>query len=54
MFEHYGMTEMGLEELSCETLTGYHPRENDLYFEIIDTETGKEAQEGEYGEETPL
>ena len=51
VFEHYGMTEMGLGgAVSCETLTGYHPRENDLYFEIIDTETGKEAQEGEYGE----
>ncbi|MDD2214996.1 MAG: AMP-binding protein [Eubacteriales bacterium] len=51
VFEHYGMTEMGLGgAVSCETLVGYHPRENDLYFEIIDPGTGIVVPEGECGE----
>jgi len=51
VFEHYGMTEMGLGgAVSCEVLIGYHPRENDLYFEIIDPATGQPVPEGEYGE----
>ncbi|GAB1475678.1 hypothetical protein MASR2M70_05100 [Bacillota bacterium] len=51
VFEHYGMTEMGLGgAVSCHELVGYHPRENDLYFEIINPETGKQAEDGEYGE----
>lgn len=51
VYEHYGSTEMGLGgAVSCHVLTGYHPRENDLYFEIIDLKTGKPAKEGEYGE----
>lgn len=51
VFEHYGMTEMGLGgAVSCWTLEGYHLREADLYVEIIDPETGKVAPHGEWGE----
>ena len=50
-YEHYGMTEMGLGgAMACETRAGYHPREADLLFEIIDPATGKVLPEGEYGE----
>lgn len=51
VFEHYGMTEMGLGgAVSCWTLEGYHPREADLYFEIIDSNTGEVLPDGEFGE----
>jgi phenylacetate-CoA ligase len=51
VFEHYGMTEMGLGgAVSCWVLEGYHPREADLFFEIINPETGQIVPEGEYGE----
>lgn len=51
VFEHYGMTEMGLGgAVSCQTLEGYHPREADLIFEIIDPQTGEVLPDGEYGE----
>lgn len=50
-FEHYGMTEMGLGgAVTCTCLDGYHPREHDLLFEIIDPETGSVLPDGEYGE----
>jgi len=51
IFEHYGMTEMGLGcAVSCPELEGYHIREADLYIEIIDPETGKVLPDGEEGE----
>jgi len=51
IYEHYGMTEMGLGgAMACEARVGYHPREADLLFEIVDPETGKVLPEGEYGE----
>jgi phenylacetate-coenzyme A ligase PaaK-like adenylate-forming protein len=51
VYEHYGMTEMGLGgAMACEARVGYHPREADLLCEIIDPETGKVLPEGEYGE----
>lgn len=51
VFNHYGMTEMGYGGgVECECLTGYHLRENDLYFEIIDPFSGKLVEEGQYGE----
>jgi len=51
VYEHYGMTEMGLGgAMACETRTGYHPREADLLFEIIDPITGAVVKDGEYGE----
>jgi len=51
MYEHYGMTEMGLGcAVSCGYGEGYHVRESDLYIEIIDPETGVPVPEGEIGE----
>ncbi len=51
VFNHYGMTEMGYGGgVECECLGGYHLRENHLYFEIIDSVTGKRVSDGEYGE----
>jgi phenylacetate-coenzyme A ligase PaaK-like adenylate-forming protein len=51
VYEHYGMTEMGLGgAMACEKRDGYHPREADLLFEIIDPCTGEVLPEGEYGE----
>ncbi|HHY90315.1 MAG TPA: phenylacetate--CoA ligase family protein, partial [Clostridiales bacterium] len=51
VFEHYGMTEMGFGGgVSCEALQGYHLREADLYFEVIDPDTGKVLEDGQYGE----
>ncbi|AOY76457.1 DVU_1553 family AMP-dependent CoA ligase [Clostridium formicaceticum] len=51
VFTHYGMTEMGLGGgVECEALDGYHLREADLYFEVIDPYTGKVVADGEWGE----
>lgn len=51
VFGHYGMTEMGLGGgVECEALGGYHLREADLYFEIINPITGAPVPEGEEGE----
>ncbi len=51
VFEHYGMTEMGLGcAVSCHVLSGYHPREQDLLLEIIDPVSGETVPDGEYGE----
>lgn len=51
IFEHYGMTEMGLGcAVHCPELDGCHIRENDLYLEIIDPETGEILPDGEEGE----
>jgi phenylacetate-coenzyme A ligase PaaK-like adenylate-forming protein len=51
VFEHYGMTEMGLGgAMACEARIGYHPREADLIFEIIDPDTGEPMPDGESGE----
>jgi phenylacetate-coenzyme A ligase PaaK-like adenylate-forming protein len=51
VFEHYGMTEMGLGgAMACEARIGYHPREADLLFEIIEPNTGEPVPCGEYGE----
>lgn len=51
VFNHYGMTEMGLGGgVQCQALAGYHLREADLYFEIIDPQTGSLLPEGEFGE----
>ncbi|MEW9122295.1 MAG: DVU_1553 family AMP-dependent CoA ligase [Thermotaleaceae bacterium] len=50
-FTHYGMTEMGYGGgVECEALKGYHMREGDLYFEIINPDTGKAVEKGQYGE----
>ncbi len=51
VFNHYGMTEMGYGGgVECDCLSGYHLRENDLYFEIVDPITGKVVEDGTYGE----
>ncbi|MDD3349409.1 MAG: AMP-binding protein [Eubacteriales bacterium] len=51
VFEHYGMTEMGLGcAVSCCNLNGYHPREADLFLEIINPKTGEVLADGEFGE----
>ena len=51
VFDHYGMTEMGLGGgIDCCSHGGYHLREADLYFEIVDHDSGKIVPEGNYGE----
>lgn len=51
VFTHYGMTEMGYGGgVECEALNGYHMREPDLYFEIVDPVTGLPVPDGQQGE----
>ena len=51
VFTHYGMTEMGYGGgVECEALNGYHMREADLYFEIVDPVTGRPVPDGQWGE----
>jgi phenylacetate-CoA ligase len=51
VFNHYGMTEMGLGGVvDCGARSGGHVREADLYFEIIDPVTGHPLPDGERGE----
>ncbi|GIK63469.1 MAG: hypothetical protein BroJett018_12630 [Chloroflexota bacterium] len=51
VYNHYGMTEMGLGGgVECEARHGYHLREADLFVEIIDPATGQILPDGEYGE----
>ena len=51
VYEHYGMTEMGLGcAVSCGEGAGYHIREADLYIEIVDPETGRVIQDERPGE----
>jgi len=51
VFNHYGMTEMGLgAAVDCQALSGYHIREADLLFEIIDPDSGLPVPDGQTGE----
>jgi len=51
VFNHYGMTEMGLGGgIECEGFCGYHLREADLYLEIIDPSSGQPVLDGQLGE----
>lgn len=51
VYNHYGMTEMGLGGgVFCSGQYGYHLREADMYFEIIDPHTGQSLPDGEAGE----
>lgn len=51
VFEHYGMTEMGLGGgTACAAHAGYHLHEADFYFEIVDPLTGEPLPEGQEGE----
>lgn len=58
VFDHYGATEMGLGGgVECEAHSlvprdkrGYHLREADMLFEIVDPATGEPVPDGEHGE----
>jgi phenylacetate-coenzyme A ligase PaaK-like adenylate-forming protein len=51
VFNHYGMTEMGLGGgVECQARHGYHVREADMYFEIVHPQTGERLPDGETGE----
>ena len=51
VYNHYGMTEMGLGGgVDCRARAGYHVREADMLFEIVDPVTGRPVPEGESGE----
>ena len=51
LYEHYGSTEMGYGGgVFCHEKLGYHLREADFYFEIVDPLTGKAASAGRRGE----
>lgn len=51
VYNHYGMTEMGLGGgVECGARQGYHLREADLYFEVVDPQTGEALPDGELGE----
>ena len=49
--EEYGMTETGLAgAVGCRQGGGYHPWESDLYYEIVDPDSGAPVPEGTQGE----
>jgi len=51
VFNHYGMTEMGLGGgVECEARRGYHLREADMYFEVVNPVSGEPVADGEMGE----
>jgi phenylacetate-coenzyme A ligase PaaK-like adenylate-forming protein len=51
VFSHYGMTEMGFGGgVECSAFEGYHLRESDLYFEVLDPESGIPVEDGLLGE----
>jgi len=51
VFEHYGMTEMGLGGgVDCGAHAGYHMREHELLVEVVDPESGAARSPGEVGE----
>ncbi len=51
VFTHYGTTETGLGGgVECAALDGYHLREADLYFEVVDDQTGQPCADGRLGE----
>ncbi len=51
VYDHYGTTEMGLGGgVDCRERAGYHLREADLLFEIVDPATGRLMPDGEVGE----
>jgi phenylacetate-coenzyme A ligase PaaK-like adenylate-forming protein len=51
VYDHYGMTEMGLGGgVECEARDGYHIREADMIFEVIDPATGEPVTDGHPGE----
>ena len=51
VYDHYGMTEMGLGGgVECGAHDGYHMREADMIFEIVDPLTGSLIGDGQMGE----
>lgn len=51
VFNHYGATEMGLGGgVECSAHRGLHLREADMYYEVIDPQTGESVPDGTYGE----
>lgn len=51
VFNHYGMTETAYGgAVECNHHLGMHPRENDIYIEIINPLTNEKMKDGEYGE----
>jgi phenylacetate-CoA ligase len=51
VYNHYGSTEMGLGGgVDCRARAGYHLREADLLFEIVDPVTGRPVPDGVGGE----
>jgi phenylacetate-CoA ligase len=51
VYGHYGMTETGLGGgVECDARDGYHLREADLLFEVVDPLSGAPVPDGEYGE----
>lgn len=53
VLDHYGMTETGFGGgIDCFAHQGYHLRETDLYYEIVDPETGRVLPPGQWGEIT--
>ena len=51
VYEHYGMTETGLGgAVACAAHDGYHMREADLLYEIVDPISGLPVPDGIYGE----
>ena len=51
VFEHYGMSEMGLGgAMACDAHQGYHLREADLLIEVVDADSGKPLPPGVEGE----
>ncbi len=51
VFDHYGLTETGFGGgVECAARAGYHLREADLFFEIVDPVTGEALPPGRTGE----
>lgn len=53
VFSHYGTVETGLGGgVECQALGGIHPREADLFFEILDPRSDTPLSDGQWGEIT--
>lgn len=51
VFDHYGATETGYGGgVECEAFDGYHLRETEIYFEVVDMATGAPVPDGTVGE----